>query len=169
MRDRLSENARTGSADRTCTCGFKGRRPASWAIPAKSEREPADWQAPSRASVDPGGIEPPATRLRGGCSAVELRVRGRLFPAVPCWCRAISCLRTLLFQGDGGLRVARRVDDGSVPATIGLRMAEMTKAAWVSRGGLRRASERCANSTPQRQAPRLVNSGFVGPKSEGMP
>lgn len=66
--------------------------------------------------VDPGGIEPPATRLRGGCSAVELRVRGRLFPVVPCCFRAISCLRTLLFQGDGGLRVARRVDDGSVPA-----------------------------------------------------
>jgi hypothetical protein len=31
--------------------------------------------------VDPRGIEPPTPRLRGGCSAIELRVRGQRAPS----------------------------------------------------------------------------------------
>ena len=54
----------TGSRARTCIGGVRTRCPADWTIPAKT------WQF-----VNSRGFEPPRSRLKGGRSAIELRVR----------------------------------------------------------------------------------------------
>lgn len=125
--------------------------------------------------MDPGGIEPPALRLRGGCSAVELRVQigdmvhpnASRLPGRKAHCYHLAtCPSAQAERHTAPLDVVLRAAQTPSLAARGqlarcCARPQTPKAARVTRGGLREHPGGCAESAPR--------GHLAIPKSEGKP